>query len=88
MKSFSTCACRRGCPGAVGLSPNLHAGPGDFTLAGVAISYDSDADGRATNVHVGVVAACYVPRLCRCTGYINIVDAVCEARAAYALKQT
>ncbi len=36
--------------------------PGDFALAGVAVFYDLDAEGRACNAHIGVVGACYVPR--------------------------
>jgi carbon-monoxide dehydrogenase medium subunit len=34
---------------------------GDFALAGVALYYDADAQGRATNVHIGVVGACQRP---------------------------
>ena len=34
---------------------------GDFALAGVALFYDSDSAGRATNAHVGVVGACTCP---------------------------
>lgn len=33
--------------------------PGDFALAGVAVFYDVDQQGRACNAHVGVVGACY-----------------------------
>jgi aerobic carbon-monoxide dehydrogenase medium subunit len=34
---------------------------GDFALAGVAVFYDRDARGRATNAHIGVVGACTRP---------------------------
>jgi carbon-monoxide dehydrogenase medium subunit len=34
---------------------------GDFALAGVALFYDEDADGRASNAHVGVFGACHRP---------------------------
>lgn len=39
--------------------------PGDFALAGVALFYDPDAQGRARNVHIGVVGACYHPKRLR-----------------------
>ena len=32
--------------------------PGDFALAGVALYYDLDSEGRAADAHVGVVGAC------------------------------
>lgn len=32
---------------------------GDFALAGVAVFYDPDAAGLASNVHIGIVGACY-----------------------------
>ncbi|MEN3365525.1 MAG: aerobic carbon-monoxide dehydrogenase medium subunit [Burkholderiales bacterium] len=32
--------------------------PGDFALAGVAVFYDLDDQGRACNAHIGVVGAC------------------------------
>jgi aerobic carbon-monoxide dehydrogenase medium subunit len=35
---------------------------GDFALAGVAVYYDEDASGRATNAHVGVIGACSRPQ--------------------------
>jgi aerobic carbon-monoxide dehydrogenase medium subunit len=34
---------------------------GDFALAGVALFYDEDADGRARNAHIGVIGACSRP---------------------------
>lgn len=38
--------------------------PGDFALAGVALYYDADDEGRARNVHIGVIGAChYAQRL-------------------------
>lgn len=36
--------------------------PGDFALAGVALYFDPDAEGRAHNVHIGLIGACYYPR--------------------------
>ena len=38
---------------------------GDFALAGVAVYYDLDANGRAANTHVGVIGACTRPRRVR-----------------------
>jgi carbon-monoxide dehydrogenase medium subunit len=35
---------------------------GDFALAGVALYYDVDGQGRAHNAHIGVVGACYHPK--------------------------
>jgi carbon-monoxide dehydrogenase medium subunit len=35
---------------------------GDFALAGVAVYYDLDANGRAANTHIGVIGACTRPR--------------------------
>jgi aerobic carbon-monoxide dehydrogenase medium subunit len=35
---------------------------GDFALAGIALFYDEDRDGRAGNAHVGVIGACDRPR--------------------------
>jgi carbon-monoxide dehydrogenase medium subunit len=35
--------------------------PGDFALAGVALFYDEDAEGRAHDVHIGVIGACDRP---------------------------
>jgi carbon-monoxide dehydrogenase medium subunit len=35
--------------------------PGDFALAGVALFYDRDREGRACNAHIGVLGACYFP---------------------------
>jgi carbon-monoxide dehydrogenase medium subunit len=34
---------------------------GDFALAGIAVFYDVDREGRATNAHVGVIGACHRP---------------------------
>lgn len=34
---------------------------GDFALAGVALFYDEDTSGRATNTHIGVIGACTRP---------------------------
>jgi carbon-monoxide dehydrogenase medium subunit len=34
---------------------------GDFALAGVAVYYDLDANGRAANTHIGVIGACTRP---------------------------
>ncbi|MEO8202304.1 MAG: FAD binding domain-containing protein [Betaproteobacteria bacterium] len=34
---------------------------GDFALAGVAVHYDPDAEGRVTNAHIGVIGACTRP---------------------------
>jgi carbon-monoxide dehydrogenase medium subunit len=34
---------------------------GDFALAGIALFYDQDQDGRARNAHVGVIGACTRP---------------------------
>jgi aerobic carbon-monoxide dehydrogenase medium subunit len=34
---------------------------GDFALAGIAVYYDLDANGRAANSHVGVIGACTRP---------------------------
>ena len=35
---------------------------GDFALAGVAVCYDADAEGRARDVRVGVIGACHRPQ--------------------------
>jgi carbon-monoxide dehydrogenase medium subunit len=35
--------------------------PGDFALAGVALFYDEDAEGRAHDTHIGVIGACHRP---------------------------
>jgi carbon-monoxide dehydrogenase medium subunit len=35
---------------------------GDFALAGIALFYDSDVQGRATNAHIGVIGAASLPR--------------------------
>jgi carbon-monoxide dehydrogenase medium subunit len=34
---------------------------GDFALAGIAVYYDLDADGKARNAHIGVIGACDRP---------------------------
>jgi len=34
---------------------------GDFALAGIALFYDLDANGRAANTHIGVIGACTRP---------------------------
>ena len=38
---------------------------GDFALAGIALHYDLDANGRAANAHVGVIGACTRPQRVR-----------------------
>lgn len=51
---------------------------GDFALAGVAVFYDMDDAGRATNAHIGVIGACTSPhRLSQAEAALNgrIVDA-------------
>src|SRR2546422_3698338 len=35
---------------------------GDFALAGVAVFYDEDEAGRASNSHIGVIGACHRPQ--------------------------
>ncbi len=35
---------------------------GDFALAGAALFYDADEDGRARNAHIGVIGACRQPQ--------------------------
>ena len=35
---------------------------GDFALAGIALFYDEDQDGRVCNAHVGVIGACNRPQ--------------------------
>ena len=55
--------------------------PGFLTTAHALLTQEPDADkDRIRSVLSG--------NLCRCTGYINIVDAVYEARAAYAKADT
>jgi carbon-monoxide dehydrogenase medium subunit len=64
--------------------------PGDFALAGAALFYDEDADGRARDTHIGVIGACRRPhRLASAEAIVNgrIVDeatimATAEAAAA------
>jgi aerobic-type carbon monoxide dehydrogenase small subunit (CoxS/CutS family) len=51
--------------------------PGMLTTAHALLTQEPDATReRITEVMSG--------NLCRCTGYINIIDAVCDARASYA----
>ena len=51
--------------------------PGFLTTAHALLTQEPDADReRIRHVLSG--------NLCRCTGYINIIDAVCDARSAYA----
>ncbi|MCW5603491.1 MAG: (2Fe-2S)-binding protein [Burkholderiales bacterium] len=51
--------------------------PGFLTTAHALLTQEPDADReRIRHVLSG--------NLCRCTGYINIINAVCEARTAYA----
>jgi carbon-monoxide dehydrogenase medium subunit len=38
---------------------------GDFALAGIALYYDLDANGRAANTHIGVIGACTRPHRVR-----------------------
>jgi carbon-monoxide dehydrogenase medium subunit len=60
---------------------------GDFALAGVALYYDENADGRATDTHIGVIGACSRPhRLAAAEDALNgrRVDAVAIAAAARA----
>jgi carbon-monoxide dehydrogenase medium subunit len=48
---------------------------GDFAMAGVAVFYDVDARGHATNAHVGVIGACHRPHR------ITAAEAVLNGRA-------
>ncbi len=60
---------------------------GDFALAGVALFYDEDASGRATNTHIGVIGACTRPhRLAQAEAALNAktVDAATIQAAAKA----
>lgn len=60
---------------------------GDFALAGIALYYDLDGDGRATNTHIGVIGASDRPhRLKAAEAAIDgtAVDAVAVAVAAEA----
>ena len=51
--------------------------PGFLTTAHALLTKEPDADkDRIRHVRSG--------NLCRCTGYINIIEAVCDARSAYA----
>ncbi|MCW5603492.1 MAG: FAD binding domain-containing protein [Burkholderiales bacterium] len=59
--------------------------PGDFALAGIALFYDLDDRGRASNSHIGVVGACHcVHRLARTERLLNgkVIDAATAANAA------
>ncbi|HEX4797813.1 MAG TPA: xanthine dehydrogenase family protein subunit M [Burkholderiales bacterium] len=50
---------------------------GDFALAGVAVFYDEDKSGRASNAHIGVIGACRRPhRLAQAEAALNsrVVD--------------
>lgn len=60
---------------------------GDFALAGVALFYDEDVSGRATNTHIGVIGACARPhRLAQAEAALDgkTVDAVTIQAAAKA----
>jgi carbon-monoxide dehydrogenase medium subunit len=51
---------------------------GDFALAGVAVFYDVDQAGRASNAHIGVIGACQQPhRLAQAEAALNgrVIDA-------------
>jgi aerobic carbon-monoxide dehydrogenase medium subunit len=48
---------------------------GDFALAAVALYYDVDAAGHASNAHVGVIGACHCPHR------LTAVEAVLNGRA-------
>lgn len=64
---------------------------GDFALAGVAVFYDQDADGRATNAHIGVIGACTQPlRLTKAEAALNgkRVDAAAIQSAAKAASES
>jgi carbon-monoxide dehydrogenase medium subunit len=61
--------------------------PGDFALAGVALFYDEDAEGRAHDVHIGVIGACHRPhRLAPVEAMLNgrVVDEAAIMMAAEA----
>jgi aerobic carbon-monoxide dehydrogenase medium subunit len=45
---------------------------GDFALAGIALFYDEDQDGRVRNAHIGVIGACDRPR--RLTGLESMLN--------------
>lgn len=60
---------------------------GDFALAGVALFYDTEPDGRARDVHIGVIGACSRPhRLPSVEALLNgrIIDAAAIEAAAKA----
>ncbi|HJU17152.1 MAG TPA: xanthine dehydrogenase family protein subunit M [Stellaceae bacterium] len=61
--------------------------PGDFALAGVALFYDEERDGRARDTHIGVIGACRRPhRLAPAEALLNgrVVDEATIAAAAQA----
>jgi carbon-monoxide dehydrogenase medium subunit len=60
---------------------------GDFALAGVALFYDQDANGRARDMHIGVIGACSRPhRLSEVEAMLNgrVMDEPAIAAAAKA----
>lgn len=60
---------------------------GDFAMAGIALFYDLDANGRATNSHVGVIGACDRPQRLRGVEKLldgNVVDPEMIAAASSA----
>jgi len=62
---------------------------GDFALAGIAAYYDVDADGTASNAHIGVIGACTRPhRIAQAEAALNgrRLDARTIAQAAKALE--
>ncbi|MGV3653369.1 MAG: FAD binding domain-containing protein [Noviherbaspirillum sp.] len=64
--------------------------PGDFALAGIALFYDLDAEGRVSNAHVGVVGACQrSQRLAAAENALNgkPLDAATIAAAAAAARE-
>jgi carbon-monoxide dehydrogenase medium subunit len=64
---------------------------GDFALAGIALFYDEDAQGRAANAHVGIIGACDRPqRLTRVENLLNghpIDEALIRRAAATAAQE-
>jgi aerobic carbon-monoxide dehydrogenase medium subunit len=63
---------------------------GDFAMAGVALDYDTDKAGRASNAHVGVIGACYKPhRVAAAEAAINgrRLDAQAIAAAGRAMSE-
>ncbi len=64
---------------------------GDFALAGIAVHYDLDSAGRATNAHVGVIGACTRPqRLAKAEAALNgkAVDTAVIQSAAKAASES